>query len=130
MRSLAALRDHFEAEVLGRIPGVIVHGADAPRLPHTSSLAFPGLINQELMIRLDLEGYAVSIGAACASGQIEPSAVLAAMGVPWSRAIGTLRVSFGTTNRVEEIDAFLPVLARAVADLRQTAPALPEPARW
>lgn len=129
-RSLAALRDHFEVEVVGRIPGAVVHGADAPRLPHTSSLAFPGLINQELMIRLDLEGYAVSIGAACASGQIEPSAVLAAMGVPWSRAIGTLRVSFGTTNRAQEIDAFLPVLVRAVAELRQGAPTQPEPARW
>ena len=128
-RFLAALRDRFEAGVAALLPGAVVHGAGAPRLPHTSSLAVPGVLNQELMIRLDLEGYAVSIGAACASGQIEPSAALTAMGVARELALGTLRVSFGTTNREEEIDAFLPVLARAAADLRLVT-AGGEAARW
>ena len=127
---LAALRDRFEAGVRALVPDAGIHGAAAPRLPHTSSVAFPGVVNQELMIRLDLEGWAVSIGAACASGQIEPSAVLTAMGVPRAAALGTLRVSFGVANREEEIDAFLPVLARAVADLRPLPAPPPEAARW
>jgi cysteine desulfurase len=129
-RRLAALRDRFEAGVRALVPDAGIHGATAPRLPHTSSVAFPGVVNQELMIRLDLEGWAVSIGAACASGQIEPSAVLTAMGVPRAAALGTLRVSFGVANREDEIDAFLPVLARAVADLRPAPAPPPEAARW
>jgi cysteine desulfurase len=127
---LAALRDRFEAAVAAAIPGAVVHGAGAPRLPHVTSVAFPGLLNQDLMIRLDLEGYAVSIGSACASGQIEPSAVLAAMGVPLDLALGTLRVSFGAGNLEHEIDGFVPVLARAVAELRAAASETLESARW
>jgi cysteine desulfurase len=114
---LAALRDRFEAALAEASPGVVVHGAGAPRLPHTSSVAFPGTVNQELMIRLDLEGWAVSIGSACASGHVEPSPVLRAMGVPGDLAIGTLRISFGTTNDASEVDAFVPVLARAAREL-------------
>jgi cysteine desulfurase len=114
---LAALRDRFEAALVEASPDVVVHGAAAPRLPHTSSVAFPGTVNQELMIRLDLEGWAVSIGSACASGQVEASPVLRAMGVPEDLAIGTLRISFGTTNDASEVDAFVPVLSRAAREL-------------
>jgi len=125
---LAALRDRFEAGLARWLPEARLHGAGAPRLPHTTSVAFPGVVNQELMIRLDLDGWAVSIGAACASGKVEPSAALVAMGVPPDLALGTLRVSFGVTNREEEVDAFLPDLARAVASLRRPTPA--EAPRW
>ncbi len=116
--SLAALRERFEAGVLRDIPGARIHGASVPRLPSTSSVAFPGVVQQELMIRLDLEGYQVSIGSACASGQVEPSPVLSRMGLDHAAALGTIRVSFGIFNREEEIDAFLPRLATAVAVLR------------
>lgn len=115
---LAALRDRFEAGLATTAPGAVVHGAGAPRLPHTSSVAFPGVVQQELMIRLDLEGYAVSIGSACASGRVDPSPALLRMGIPDELALGTIRVSFGLTNRAEEVDAFLPILGRAVASLR------------
>lgn len=120
---LAALRDRFETGVEATIPGAVVHGADAPRLPHVTSVGFAGVLNQELMIRLDLGGWAVSIGSACASGQIEPSPVLAAMAVPRELALGTIRVSFGPGNTEAEIDEFLPALARAVAELRAETPA-------
>ena len=116
---LRRLRDRFEAGLAG-IPGARVHCAAAPRLPHTSHVAFPGLVGQELMIRLDLAGFAVSTGAACSSGAVQASPTLTAMGMSDDEAIASLRVSFGLPNTVEEVDAFLPVLAGAVAALLAT----------
>jgi cysteine desulfurase len=113
---LLALRERFEA-ALPAIGG-IVHGAEAPRLPHTSNVAFPGVVNQDLAIRLDLAGYAVSTGAACHSGVVEPSETLLAMRIPRDEAIASLRISFGMSNTTAEVEDFLPVLAREVAALR------------
>jgi cysteine desulfurase len=118
---LGRLRDRFEAALAAALPEAVVHGAAAPRLPHTSSVAIPGVSNHELMIRLDLEGYAVSVGSACASGHVTTSPVLRAMGVPHELAAGTLRVSFGSTNDEAEVDAFVPVLERAARALATAA---------
>ena len=117
---LRLLRDRFESG-LAAIPGARVHCASAPRLPHTSHVAFPGLVGQELMIRLDLAGFAVSTGAACGSGTVLASPTLTAMGMPYDEAIASLRVSFGLPNTEEEVDALLPALAEAVAALRVPA---------
>lgn len=117
---LGDLRDRFEAG-LAAIPDVEIQGAGAPRVPHTSNVAFHGTLNQELMMRLDLAGFAVSTGAACGSGTIEPSAALSALGLPRAHALAALRVSFGVQNTVDEVDAFLPVLSREVAALRALA---------
>jgi cysteine desulfurase len=119
---LAALRDRFERG-LAAIPDVVVHGAAAPRVPHTTNAAFLGTVNQELMMRLDLAGYAVSTGAACGSGTLTPSAMLLALGLPVEVALASLRVSFGTENTEAEVDGFLAVLAAEVAALRALAPA-------
>jgi len=120
--ALEALRDRFERG-LPAIGEARVHGAGAPRLPHTSSVAFPGLVHVDLMMRLDLAGFAVSTGAACGSGTVEPGPSLAAMGLPRELSTSTIRVSFGVPNTFEEIDRFLPVLAREVAALRTAEPA-------
>ena len=117
---LARLRDRFEAG-LAAIPGARVHCVSAPRLPHTSHVAFPGLVGQELMIRLDLAGFAVSTGAACGSGTVQASPTLQAMGMPYEEATASLRVSFGLPNTEAEVDALLPALAEAVAALRMPA---------
>jgi cysteine desulfurase len=116
---LRRLRDRFEAG-LAAIPGAVVHCAAAPRLPHTSHVAFPGLVGQELMIRLDLAGFAVSTGAACGSGTVQASPTLTAMGMPYDEAIASLRVSFGLPNTEAEVDRLLPALATAVAALRSS----------
>ncbi len=116
---LAALRERFEAG-LSSIPDTVVHGTGAPRLPHTTNVALRGLLNQDLLMRLDLAGYAISTGAACGSGVVEPSATLRALGLDRDEALASIRVSFGMANRVEEVDAFLPVLAREVEALRAT----------
>ncbi len=120
---LLALRERLEA-ALPELGGV-VHGAAAPRLPHTTNVAFPGLRGHDLAIRLDLAGYAVSTGAACHSGVVEPSETLLAMGLPEAEALASLRISFGMTNTMAEVEAFLPVLAREVAALRSVSPSSP-----
>ncbi|HEV8631535.1 MAG TPA: cysteine desulfurase family protein [Thermoanaerobaculia bacterium] len=122
-RHLRALRDRLEAALPAL--GAIVHGAGAPRLPHTTNVAFPGLVGHDLAIRLDLAGYAVSTGAACHSGVVEPSETLLAMGIPAAEALASLRISFGMTNTLAEVETFLPVLAREVEALRAAANASP-----
>lgn len=120
---LSSLRDRFEALLPERVPGAIVHCAGSPRLPNTSHVAFPGVEGESLLIRLDLAGYAVSTGSACSSGTVEPSKTLLAIGLSRDEALASLRISFGITNRPEEIDGFLDALAREVAELRRVAPA-------
>lgn len=120
---LGSLRDRFEALLPEQVPGAIIHCASSPRLPNTSHVAFPGVEGESLLIRLDLAGYAVSTGSACSSGTVEPSKTLLAMGLSRDEALSSLRISFGITNRPEEVDGFLDALAREVAELRRVAPA-------
>ena len=121
---LLALRERFERG-LAEIPGAIVHGQGASRLPHTTHVRFAGLLGHDLAIRLDLAGYAVSTGAACHSGVVEPSGTLLAMGLVQADALGAIRVSFGTSNTLAEVEGFLPVLGREVAALRAAASRAP-----
>jgi cysteine desulfurase len=122
---LSSLRDRFEAELARRMPGVLFHCQASPRLPNTSHVAFPGVEGEALLIRLDLAGFAVSTGSACSSGTVEPSKTLLAAGIAPEEALSSLRVSFGITNRPEEVDAFLAALERETAALRRAAPATP-----
>jgi cysteine desulfurase len=121
-RHLGALRDRFEAG-LAAVPGAAVHAARAPRLPNTSHVAFSGVEGEALMVRLDLAGYAVSTGSACASGVVEPSRATLAVGMAPEEAVSSLRVSFGMTNTAAEVDRFLAALGREVEALRELAPA-------
>ena len=117
---LRSLRDLFEAQVTS-LGGVTILGAESPRIPNTSHLAFEGVDAEALMIRLDLAGFAVSTGAACSSGTVEPSETLLAMGLTREEALASIRVSFGTRNTREEVEAFLAALRREVAELRRHA---------
>lgn len=119
---LAGLRDRFEAELPRRVPGSLIHCAGSPRLPNTSHIAIPDVEGESLLIRLDVAGFAVSTGSACSSGTVEPSKTLLAMGLSRDEALSSLRVSFGMMNRPEELDRFLDVLAREVAELRRVMP--------
>jgi cysteine desulfurase len=116
---LAGLRDRFEVELLRRVPDAILHCQGSPRLPHTSHLAFPGTLGESMLIRLDRAGFAVSTGSACSSGSVEPSKTLLALGISREEALSSLRVSFGITNSRDDVDAFLDVLAREVAESRR-----------
>jgi len=118
---LTALRDRFEATVLGRVAGSRVNAASAPRLPNVSSIAFAGVLAAELLIALDLAGAAVSAGSACASGAHEGSHVLAALDVPsWVKA-GTLRFSFGKLTGEQDVERLARMVEDVVAAARVAA---------
>lgn len=116
-----ALRDRFEAALQQQVPGLRIHGAEAPRLGTTSSLGFPGLDAAGLLILLDQAGIACSAGSACHSAALHPSPVLAAMGLDAATASSTLRFSWSRFTTAEETDAAVQAVSRAVNRMRQVA---------
>jgi cysteine desulfurase len=116
---LADLRDRMEQGLLAAGLGAVRNGHPTERLPHTSNLAFPGLEAESLLLALDLQGIAVSSGAACSSGALEPSHVLEAMGLPRHRAASAIRFSLGRESTPDEIDRVLEVLPPLVARMRR-----------
>jgi cysteine desulfurase len=101
---LTGLRDAMEARLTLAAPEITIHGALAPRIGNTSCFGVPGLLAETALIALDLAGLAVSSGAACSSGAVEPSPVLLAMGVPEAAAREAIRVSLGWETTPGEID--------------------------
>jgi len=106
-RRMAALRARLEVGLKVISPEVIIFGADVARLPNTSLFAAPGMKAETAVIAFDLEGVAVSSGAACSSGKVAPSHVLAAMGAGAALARGAVRVSLGWSTQQADIDRFL-----------------------
>jgi len=119
---VAVLRDRLTEDVLARIPGSAPNGAEAERTPNTVNLSFPGVEGETLIIALDLKGCAVSTGAACSSGTVEPSHVLIAMGLSPQQVQGSIRVSLGRYTTAEEIAYFVDVLESVVESIRNHAP--------
>jgi cysteine desulfurase len=108
-----ALRAALESGLKTITPAVVIFGADSPRLPNTTLFSVPGLKAETAVIAFDLEGVAVSSGAACSSGKVQPSHVLAAMGVLLDLARGAVRVSLGPATTESEINHFLEAWNRA-----------------
>jgi cysteine desulfurase len=109
-REIAAmrlLRDRMEAGIRATAPDAVIFGAGFERLPNTTLVAVPGTKAETAVIALDLDGVAVSAGAACSSGKVQASHVLAAMGVDRSLARGAIRVSIGPETLDSEVDRFL-----------------------
>ena len=96
------MRDRLEQTILSQVESTGVNGQGAPRVPNTSSIYFDCIEGEALVIALDLKGLAVSTGAACSSGAIEPSHVLTAMGMRPEQARGSLRFSLGKQNTPED----------------------------
>jgi cysteine desulfurase len=105
------LRDDLEAAVAAVAPDSVVVGGGVARLPNTSAIAMPGISAETQIIALDLDGVMVSAGAACSSGKVGPSHVLAAMGAPPEIAGATIRVSLGWTTSEDDIAHFLDAWA-------------------
>ncbi len=121
---LGGLRDRLESAILERIPRTGVNGHRTARTPNTANIYFDGLEGEALVIALDLRGFAVSSGAACSSGAVEPSHVLTAIGLTADRARASIRFSLGRANTVEQVDALVEAVAASVAHLRKLSPAL------
>jgi cysteine desulfurase len=122
---LRALRDRFEACLRAASAEVVVHGAGVERLPNTVNASFPGARSDHLLMALDARGVAVSAGAACASGAVEPSPVLTAMGVPREFAVCALRFSLGWPTTAEEVERACAILGEAVRAARATTAGAP-----
>jgi cysteine desulfurase len=120
---LSALRDRLETGLLERISDAWVNCAASPRAPNTSNMGFEGVEGEPMVIALDLKGFAVSSGAACSSGAVEPSHVLTAIGLRKDRARSCLRFSLGRQTTAEQIDALIEVVPVAVERLRKLSPA-------
>ena len=119
---IAGLRDRLESALLERIPHTGVNGSRAARTPNTTNMYFDYLEGEALVIALDLRGFAVSSGAACSSGAVEPSHVLTAIGLAAERARSSIRFSLGRDTTAEQVDALIEVVAASVAHLRKLSP--------
>ena len=104
---MSTLRGRIEEGITNATPSAVIFGKTAPRLPNTTLFAVPGLRAETAIIAFDLNGVAVSSGAACSSGKVQASSVLAAMGVDPALARGAVRVSLGWSTTEAEIDQFL-----------------------
>jgi cysteine desulfurase len=118
VHAVRALRDCFETMLLARIPRIRINGAAACRSPHISNVSFEGVESEPLLLRLDLDGLAVSAGSACAAGAVEPSHVIAALALPQEWRAGVVRFSFGWNLTQGEVEHAVDILERAIADLR------------
>lgn len=114
---MAGLRDRFEAGLKTVTPDAVIFGANVARLPNTTLFAVPGMKAETAIISFDLNGIAVSSGAACSSGKVQASHVLAAMGVEPSLARGAIRVSLGWTTTEREIECLLSAWTKVVSSL-------------
>jgi cysteine desulfurase len=121
---LGALRDRLEAGIRTVFPAHRINGGEGSRLPNTSNVTFGGIDGEALLVALDLEGIAISTGAACNAGAAEPSHVLRAMGRSRGEAAGSIRFSLGsgtTDSDIEEVIRILPAVAARLANAGTSA---------
>jgi cysteine desulfurase len=116
-RHMRSLRDLLETGLKAISPGAVIFGAEVDRLPNTTLFAVAGMKAETAVIALDLEGVAVSSGAACSSGKVQPSHVLAAMGVSPELTRGAVRVSLGWTTTEADVDMFLSAWRKLITAL-------------
>ena len=115
---LQRLRDRLESGLLDYCPWAVVNGSREQRLPNTLNIAFPGCDGEAILVALDLEGIACSLGSACASGSAEPAPALVAMGVPPEVYKASVRFTVGLANTLDEMDEAIERISRVVRRLR------------
>ena len=118
MKYVQTLRDQLQDHLLQHCGPTIVHGIEAPRLPNTLSIAFPGLSGEAMLVNLDLEGVACSLGSTCASGSAEPAPALLAMGCAADVCLSSVRFSVSRQNTSEEISEAAHRIQNVVHRLR------------
>jgi cysteine desulfurase len=117
-----AMRDRLEQELVCRAPDAHVNGDRANRLPNTSNVSFEYVEGEAILLLLDREGIAASSGSACTSGSLEPSHVLRAMGVPYTRAHGSVRFSLSRYNTDADMDYAIEKVPPIIRRLREISP--------
>ncbi len=119
---VGALRDRLERGILEQIPGTVVNGSKTRRVPHLTNISFRSIEGEALLISLDFEGVAVSTGSACASGTVEPSHVLTALGGNSQLHKSAIRFSLSRMNTEQEIDYVVSILPKIVERMREVSP--------
>ena len=119
VRRIRELRDLMIRTVFETIPGAQLNGHPEKRLPNNCHFSFAGIESEALLLRLDLEGISVSGGSACTSGSMEPSHVLAAIGLRDEMLKSGIRITLGRETTKEEILATAQKMSETVADLRR-----------
>ena len=117
-----AMRDRLERELLAGIPDSRLNGDPERRLPNTANISFDYIEGEGILLLLDRAGVAASSGSACTSGSLEPSHVLRAMGIPFTRAHGSIRFSLSRYNTMDEVDYVARVMPVIVERLRRITP--------
>ncbi|MDH7484540.1 MAG: aminotransferase class V-fold PLP-dependent enzyme, partial [Spirochaetales bacterium] len=125
MREVGALRQRLRNLIIERIPDVKINGHPVEVLPNTLNVSFPGAEGEAILLSLDLEGIEVSTGSACASGSLDPSHVLMAIGLGPELAHGSIRFSLGKYTTVEEVDYVADRLPPIIARLRRMSTVSP-----
>jgi len=118
---LGGLRDALAARLKAAVEGLAVNAEGAPRAPHILSVAVPGSDSEALLMHLDLAGIAASGGSACATGSVEPSHVLTALGIPRDLVLGTVRFSLGHETTPADIERLAATFPGVVEKVRQLA---------
>jgi cysteine desulfurase len=123
---LVALRDRLEAGILSSCPNVRVNGDRAHRLPNTLNVSFEYIEGEAIAYHLSDLGICISTGSACASGSLDPSHVIRAMGVPFTAVHGSVRFSLSRYSTDEEVDYVLEKLPPVIRNLRELSPFGPD----
>ena len=124
--TVGAMRDKLEAGILAKCPNVRINGDRAHRLPNTLNVSFEYIEGEAIAYRLSDLGICISTGSACASGSLDPSHVIRAMGVPFVAVHGSVRFSLSRYNTMEEIDYVLDKLPPVIKTLREMSPFGPD----
>ena len=125
-KKLTGLRDRLEQGILATCPNVRVNGDRAHRLPNTLNVSFEYIEGEAIAYHLSDLGICISTGSACASGSLDPSHVIRAMGVPFTAVHGSVRFSLSRYNTMEEVDYVLEKLPPVIRNLRDLSPFGPD----
>ncbi len=121
-KNISTLRNHIKDSLLDKIDDIRFNGHPSQRLAGNCNLSFKYIEGEAIVLRLDREGIAVSSGSACSSSSMKPSHALTAMGLSAEEAHGSLRITLGFENTMQEADHFLGVLPKIISDLRKISP--------
>lgn len=125
-KTVGAMRDRLEAGILASCPNVRINGDKAHRLPNTLNVSFEYIEGEAIAYRLSDIGICISTGSACASGSLDPSHVIRAMGVPFTAVHGSVRFSFSRYNTMDEVEYVLDKLPPVIRTLREMSPFGPD----
>jgi cysteine desulfurase len=117
--AIRAIRDAVQESLCAAVPDLVVHSARAERGPNILNMSAPGTDSEAMLMHLDLAGLACASGSACSTGAVEPSHVLAAMGVPRDLAIGAVRMSFGSLSSMDQVPEIARRFGAVVAKVRE-----------